>query len=69
MHKRVKENDIVDTVPAFDALLNNMNTIMNKVAKTDLKPGAHALENGIRERERSRIFSTVKPEPTRSKTK
>ena len=43
VHERVKEDDIVNEVPAIDAFSDNMSTIIDKVAKADLERGAHDL--------------------------
>ena len=69
MHEGVKKNDIVNEIPAINAFLGDMNFAINNCTKTDLKRRANDLDKGVRERERSQVFRTVRSETTRSKAK
>jgi len=69
MHESVKEDDIVNEIPSGNAFLCNVNLTIDKITKANLQRGANDLDEGIRERERSQIFRTVKSEPTRGEAK
>ena len=69
MHESVQKDDIINEIPTRNAFLSNVNLTIDKITKANLQRGTDDLNEGIRERERSQIFRTVKSEPTRGEAK